>query len=353
MLAKLPDLNQAPFNSMPLSSGPFILRAWNRATSLEFEANPRYFRGPAKLKRIVWKIVPDVNTLLSQLTAHEIDVYPQVDASNVQRLGGIDGIVVAKQLLANWRHLDMNANRPLLADVRVRRAIAQGVDWATIEQKIYHGLDRLAVSDVYPLSWAAPSIPPYAYDPAAARRLLEQAGWKPGPDAILRKDGQALRVTISATTGHIENEQSEVMIQSMLRPLGIDMTIRNYPANVLFAQNGPLYTGKYDIEWSVDTNGPDPDNAGLWNSAFIPPKGANTTWTSDPVVDATSSAAAATFDQVKRKALYQREEGRIHEIVPAVFFSWETGYTALNTDVKGYVPAAFIGDTWNAWQWSI
>lgn len=353
VLAKLPDLNQAPFNSMPLSSGPFVLTAWNRATSLEFEANPRYFRGPPRLKRIVWKIVPDVNTLLSQLTAHEIDVYPQVDAGNVPRLGGISGIVVRKQLLANWRHLDMNASRPLLADARVRRAIAEGVDWALIEKKIYHGLDRLAVSDIYPLSWAAPSIPPYPFDPQEASRLLADAGWTRGTDGVLHKGSLAMHVTISATTGHIENTQSELMVQSLLRPLGIDVTIRNYPANLFFAQNGPLYTGKYDLEWSVDTNGPDPDNAGLWNSAFIPPKGANTTWTSDPVIDATSTAAAATFDQTARKALYQREEARIHEIAPSVFFSWETGYTALNTDVKGYVPAAFIGDTWNAWEWSI
>jgi peptide/nickel transport system substrate-binding protein len=244
-------------------------------------------------------------------------------------------------------------SRPLLADVRVRRAIAQGVDWKRIEDTIYHGLDRLAVSDVYPLSWAAPAIAPYAYDPQNARRLLAAAGWTPGSDGVLHKGALAMHLTVSATTGHQENEQSEVLIQSMLRTLGIDLAIRNYPATVLFAQSGPLYTGKYDMEWSIDTNGPDPDNAPIWNAAFIPPNGANTSWLNDPLVNQTSAAAAATFDQATRKALYQREEERIHELVPAVFFSWETGYTALNSDVRNYVPAAFIGDTWNAWQWSI
>jgi ABC-type transport system substrate-binding protein len=117
--------------------------------------------------------------------------------------------------------------------------------------------------------------------------------------------------------------------------------------------NGPLYGGKYDLEWSIETNGPDPDNSGDWSGAFIPPNGANTSWLNDPIVNRTSAAAASTFDARSRTALYQREEERIRELVPAVFFSWQTNYTAMNHDLKHYVPAAFIGDSWNAWQWTI
>ena len=76
LLANLPNLNAADFNSHPLSSGPYLLKAWNRGSSLEFVPNPRYFRGAPKLKEIDWKIVPDVNTLFAQLQTHEIDVYP-------------------------------------------------------------------------------------------------------------------------------------------------------------------------------------------------------------------------------------------------------------------------------------
>ncbi len=107
------------------------------------------------------------------------------------------------------------------------------------------------------------------------------------------------------------------------------------------------------MEWSIDTNGPDPDNSGSWNGAFIPPNGANTSWLNDPIVNATSTAANRTFDRTVRKRLYQREEERLRELVPAIFFSWETGYAAVNSDVKNYVPAAFIGDTWNAWEWNV
>jgi peptide/nickel transport system substrate-binding protein len=352
-LATLSDLNTAAFNSSPLSSGPYLLKAWNHGTSLAFVPNPLYFRGPPKLREVIWKVIPDVNTLFNQLATHEIDVYPNVNANSIARLSGIAGVRVEHHLIANWRHLGINLSRPQLADARVRRAIAEAVDWTRIEATVYHSIDRLAVSDIFPESWAAPSLPPYRYDPRDAKRLLADAGWRLGSDGVLHKGGLAMHLTIYATTGHQENTESQVLIQSMLHEIGIDLAVRNYPGSYLFAMDGPLYTGKYDLEWSIETNGPDPDNSGSWNAAFIPPRGANTSWLNDPIVNRTSAAAAATFDTSARKALYQREEERLRELVPAVFFSWQNSYTALNDDVENYVPAAFIGDSWNAWQWRI
>ena len=142
-------------------------------------------------------------------------------------------------------------------------------------------------------------------------------------------------------------------MQSMLRTLGIDLSIRNYPASLMFAPTGPLYSGHYDLEWSIETNGPDPDNGGSWNSAFIPPHGANTSWLRDSIVDETSAAAARTYDQAERKKLYQIEEERLRELVPAVVFYWEVTYHAVNSDMKGFRPAAFLVDTWNSWEWQI
>jgi peptide/nickel transport system substrate-binding protein len=353
LLSKLANLNRSPFNEHPLSSGPYLLKEWNHGSSLIFIPNPRYFRGAPKLKQVIWKVVPDVNTLINELATHEVDVYPGVNANAVARLSQIDGITVTRRLSANWRHLGINMSRPELADVRVRRAIAEAVDWNRIEQSVFHSLDRQAVSDIFPESWAAPKLPPYRYDPADARRLLAKAGWRPGRDGVLRKGALGMHLTIYATTGHQENTESQVLMQSMLHDVGIDLGVRNYPGSYLFAQDGPLYTGKYDLEWSIETNGPDPDNSGSWNAAFIPPHGANTSWLNDRIVNETSAAAASTFDEPTRKRLYQREEERIRELVPAVFFSWQTDYTAMNDDVKNYVPAAFIGDSWNAWEWRI
>lgn len=353
LLAALPDINRANFNQHPISSGPYVLRQWNHGAWLSFVPNPYYFRGAPRVKEVLWKVIPDSNTLFTQLQTHEIDVYGDVDQIHIPQLAQIHGIAVTRRLIANWRHLGINMSRPELSDVRVRLAIAEGVDWKRINDTVYHGINQPAVSDVFPQSWAAPNIPPYRYDPAHAKALLAQAGWTMGGDGVLHKGPLAMHLTISTGTNNQANAQAEVQIQSDLHPFGIDLAIRNYPVSLLFAQDGPLYTGHYDLEWSVDTNAPDPDNSGLWGSSYIPPRGADTSWLRDPIVDQTSDAALRTFDHATRKALYQREEERIHADVPAVFLYWENSYTAVNTDLKNYKPAAFIADMWNCWEWRI
>lgn len=347
------DLRQSAYDEHPLSSGPYVLKEWTHGASLTFAPNPRYFRGPPHLREVVWKVIPDVNSLLDAFLTHDVDVYPSVQSDELARVQNVRGAIVVSRLIANWRHLGINCARPQLADVRVRRAIAEAVDWARIERSVYHDVDKLAVSDIFPQLWAAPALPPYRYDPAGARALLAAAGWHIGTDGILHKGALAMRLSVVATSGHQQNAQSQLLIQAMLHEVGIDVAVRNYAGSYLFAQSGPLYTGRYDLEWSIDTNGPDPENSGNWNGAFIPPHGANTSWLNDPIVNATSLAAAQTFDQQQRKALYQREESRIRDVVPAVFFSWETDNTAMNSDVKHYVPGAFLGDAWNSWQWTI
>ncbi len=353
LLAKLPDINHAQFNSTPISSGPFILKRWDRGNELVFDANPRYFRGVPGLKQVIYKIIPNPDTMLDELRSHEIDVYPDVNKNSIDALKTISGIRVEHRLIASWQHLGINMRKPQLADANVRHAIAMGVDWNRILHTVYRGYGQLAVSDVFPQSWAAPTLPPYKYDPAAARALLASDGWRMGSDGVLHKRDLALRLTINATTDNQQNERTEVLIQSMLQPLGIGLSIHNIAANQMFAQTGPLYGGSYDIEWSQSYNGADPDDSGSWNSHFIPPNGADTSWLNDSIVDETSSAAARTFDQAKRKALYQREAARIRELDPAVFAFWHENYYAFNTDVKHYEPAAFIADEWNAWQWQI
>ncbi len=352
LLQTLPDLNTAPFNGAPISSGPFTLTAWHHGASLDFAPNASYWRGRPKLDAITYRIVPNPDTLIEQLRTHELDLIASVGDAEVHALAGTQGIRVVPHRSANWRRLAINCSKPALRDVRVRRAIAEAIDWDRLNATVYHGINERAHSDLPPDSWAAPSTPFYRYDPAGARHLLDAAGFRTGPSGTRTRGTTPLALTVSATNKP-GNEQAEVQMQQELRAIGIELTIKNYPSSLLFAQNGPLYGGTYDLEWSIDTNGPDPDNQGEWSGDFVPPKGANTSFLHDPVITQTSDAAIRTFDRAKRKALYQREETRIHELVPAVFFYWQNQVRAYDDDLRGYRPAEYITDNWNSWEWSI
>ncbi len=353
ILGKLPDINHADFNNMPLASGPFALKAWNRGASLEFVPNPHYWRGAPKLRELSYMIVPNPDVLFNELRTHEIDLVDNITEADQARLATIPGITIKRRITANWRHLEINTSRPLLRDVRVRRAIAEAIDWDRIDATIYHHLNMRATSDILPNSWAAPKIPLFPYDPAHAKALLEAAGWHMGPKSIRMKNGVPLEIAISSTPIP-SNEQGELQMQQDLAAVGILLDIKNYAASLLFAEDGPLYKGTFDLSWSIDTNLSDPDNTGLWDSHYMPPHGGNTAFLSDPIVDKTGEAALLTFDHAKRKALYQREEMRLHELVPAVIFYWEVSTVAYNSDLIGYVPAALdVAAMWNAYAWEI
>ena len=353
LLAGVSDLERSPYARRPVGSGPFALEKWNHGSSLEFVANPRYWRGRPKLDRITWKVIPNADTEYAQLQTHEIDVYDGVPENQVDRLHEIIGVTVTKRLLANERYLGINTSRPALNDVRVRLALAEAVNWSRINNEIYHGFNLRARSDIIPTSWAAPNVPLYPYDPGAARRLLDAAGWRIDASGRRTHNGRRLELVLSSGTNKPLNDAAEVQIQSELKALGIGIEIRNYPVNLLFDRRGPIYGGTYDLSLTIDTYGPDPDNEAQWNGAFIPPKGVNTSRIDDPVVNETSDAQLRTFDRAKRKALVQREELRLHELVPAVPLYWENSYAAYNDDLKNYKPAQFIANLWNSWEYEI
>ncbi|HWT06171.1 MAG TPA: ABC transporter substrate-binding protein, partial [Xanthomonadales bacterium] len=139
LLAKLPEINRAPFNTKPLSSGPFVLTAWNHGSSLELVANEHYWRGKPGLQSITYKIVPNADTLFNELKTHEVDVYESIPEAQIPQLDSVQGYSVGKHLLANYRRLEFNTARPNLSDVRVRKAIAMAVDWDRMNRTIYHG----------------------------------------------------------------------------------------------------------------------------------------------------------------------------------------------------------------------
>jgi peptide/nickel transport system substrate-binding protein len=353
LLAALPDINRAPFNSAPISSGPFVLTSWNHGASLEFAPNPHYWRGPPKLQRLRYVIVPDTDTLLAQLRSHEIDVYESVGENQIRELATIPGVRTTTTLTANWRRLAFNLSKPVFADRRVRLAIAEAVDWDRMNATIFHGYNRRAVSDIAPTSWAAPNVPPYRFDPADAARLLDAAGWRLESGGMRSRSGVPLAFAVSTTNAKQSNVQSEVQMQQALRAVGIALQIKNYPGSLLFAREGPIYRGTYDTEFTIETNGPDPDNEPMWAGAFIPPHGTNTSWFDDPIVNRLSHAAATTYDRARRRALYAQEEARIHELVPAVFFYWQNSYSGVNADLRNWKPATYISSFWNCWEWSI
>ncbi|HTD36429.1 MAG TPA: ABC transporter substrate-binding protein, partial [Candidatus Limnocylindrales bacterium] len=335
-------------------SGPFVLTQWNHGSSLEMAANPNYWRGKPGLDRVSYRIIPNADTLFNLLRTHDVDIFDSVNENQIDSLKQLAGYTVTKRRIANLRRLQFNTSKPVLSDPRVRLAIGKSIDWDRINQTVYHGYNERAATDIFPLSWAAPSgFTPMTKDVAEAARLFDAAGWKLGPNGTRAKNGTPLEFSVSTTVSKQANINAEVQMQQDLKAVGVQLDIRNYQTSLLFAQTGPIYSGKYDSEFTIETQGPDPDNEGLWSGKMIPPHGANASWLNDPVLTQVSHDANLTFDRAKRKALYQKQAERIRELTPAVFLYWQNSYSAVNSDLKNWKPASYISDYWNCWEWTI
>ena len=114
LLAQYPNINHVAYNSLPIGIGPFKYERWDRAQEIVLVPNPLYWRGQPKLKEIIFKIVPDRNTVLSQLQAKEIDMWDLVPGAYLSRVQAIPGVSVLRQPSYFFNHLDFNttASRP-------------------------------------------------------------------------------------------------------------------------------------------------------------------------------------------------------------------------------------------------
>lgn len=351
LLAHEHDLNHAEFNAHPLSSGPWLLARWEHGDTLAFTPNPRYRLGAPRLRGIRLRILADSQTLVTALRAHEIDAVMNVPTDALPLLRPLPGLRLQTHAVAAYRHLDLNCRDAILRDVRVRRAIIAAIDWRRLLHAVYHDDALEAETDIFPSSWAAPHVPPYLYDVALAGRLLDAAGWTMQPDGVRARAGRPLSLTLMGGNANAVSLRAQTLMASDLAHLGVRVAVKNAPASYLFAEDGPLYGGRYQMAWMSDTRAPDPDNRASWSSDARPPDGGNTVFLADPVVDEAARRAVETSVRAQRRALYQREELRLHELAPARIFAWQRETVAVWGTLRGFIPATYYSSFGNSWAW--
>lgn len=356
LLARLPNLNHAAFNEAPVGTGPFKVVRWVRGDRIELVANDDYFLGRPKLRRIVVRIVPDENTEISLLRTHEIDWMFEASPHAYRELAAIPGLRLRLVAQNAYEGMLIQTARPPLDDVRVRRALAYAIDKPRLLADFTAGTATLAGEDLPPFLWAYhPAVPRYPYDPVRARRLLASAGWRPGPDGILVEGGRRLDLSLSYNAGNVTREAIAIAVQADLRAVGVQTTIKTYPAPLLFGpygMGGILQRGNYDLNLSGWIAGIDPNDADQFSCPALPPNGSNYTRFCSPALDAAQQAALSSYDRPARKRAYAKIQRMLAADVPQIFFWYPRQIQPVNPDFNGFAPNP-VDEAWNAYQWEI
>jgi len=349
LLAGAKSINDVSFNSLPVGTGPFKVVRWERGNQIEFTRNDDYFLGKPKLKSIVVKLIPDENTLITQLQTHEIDWFFEVTVNAYKSLRHVPAADVRTLLTPynGYEGLMFNTARGPTTDVRVRRAILLALDKKSLVRSLTFGAADAATQDLPPFLWAYDrALRPTPFDPAQAKRLLAAAGYGPARRLSLDlyfEESSALNKTLS------------VQIQSLLAALGIDVRMHPQLSSLIYGgygANGTLARGRYDIALYNWIAGIDPDDSAQFTCANIPPAGYNQSYFCNAAMDEAQRVALESYAEPIRKAAYARVQTVLEQAVPIDFFWWPKQIQAVNPDLRGFDPNPVV-ETWNAWQWAI
>jgi peptide/nickel transport system substrate-binding protein len=355
------SFNTAPFNELPIGSGPFRVVRWQRGQEILLAANPLFYLGRPKLKEVIFKVIPDVNTAAQQLQTHAVDVLADsgirwpIDSPIVARAS--NGFATRASETFNFGSIDFNLTRPVVGDRNVRVALAYGTDRAGIIGKLLHGFGVLAETDQNPrLSWAFTNdVTHYAYDPPRARAILEADGWKVGPDGVRIKNGKRLEFSFSGPAGPSHPTPGQLILQREWREIGVKAEIKNYPESETIENSaaGVLEGGRYDAVDIQYVGAADPDDSEYYSSHNLAPIGQNITRWINPVATAAIDDALQTVDQARRRRDYIIVQQQLTHDLPTIVLCYFRVPYVYNSDLKGFDPSPVASPYWNPWTYSI
>lgn len=356
LLARYHDLNTVPFNEAPVGSGPFRVVKWQHGDRLRLVRNEKYFGGKPRIAAIDLRFIPESAAILDQLRTREVDASFFADPTYLAQYERLSAYRVVRVPVSGFGDLLFNTQNPLVADARVRRAIAQAIDVPRLVRNATKGAQSAANAGRGLYGWGYdPTVAAPSYDPRAAAELLDRAGWRRGPDGTRNRRGRPLSLELAFPSGSATMTAIGVDLQQELHGAGIPLTLRAYtPA--LFrapaAAGGPLYGGKFGIAFLEAFASSDPDTHWYLACSEIPPRGFNLQRFCDPIVDAAQAAGARSYDRATRlreAALVQR---RVAAAVPFVALYQTDAVDVIPASLHGFKGSS-LSPFWNVAQWRL
>lgn len=310
----------------PVGTGPWILEAWREGVEMRFRANPAYFEGPPRLRRLVFRFIPDAATRQAEFEAGNLEVLALGEenasyfASNPRYSGRI---LKAPELAVVY--VALNCTKPPLDNVLVRRAVNHAIDRKAILDAIRPGRYVLAQGSVPPgLAGHETTWPGYEYNPSLARSLLAQAGYPDGFDMDLLIRAGGISVFCAEP------------IQAELAKIGVRVRIVQLETQAFWAACGD--SGNPDaclLSWVADYADPENFLFPLFYSAN-PPSAGNNARFADPVADRLMEEIHREGDPRRRAVLCQAAERAIFEKAPWVPLFFPLDLIVYQPEVRGY-----------------
>jgi len=296
------------FVSRAVGSGPYRLVRRIPGQEILLERRPEFWGTRPYLQRVLFKVIVDDATAWAAMKRGELDetIIPTDTWLAESRRPDLQKTIdFVRFYTLNYNFIPWNTRDPILADKRVRRALAMCIDLTSIIDNLYHGTARAMTGPFTPDQWAYnPDVPAIQYNPQEALRTLNSDGWlDTNHDGVLDKGGKPLKLEMLVFAGSQASTQFAPLFQSELKKIGVQLDIVPLDPSTFISR---VLAGNYQcayMNWKLDA---DPDPFNLFHSSQFPPKGQNFVFYSNPQADQLIDAGRREFDQSKRKKIYQQ-----------------------------------------------
>jgi peptide/nickel transport system substrate-binding protein len=352
------DYKAAPFNQSPIGTGPFKWSERVAGDHITLTANDKFYGKGPYVDTLVFKYIPDLTVLYTQFRTGDIDYIglQGISADHYDEAVKLPGRTVASAPQAFIETFDFDLSHPAFQELAVRQAVYAALDKDSIISQLYYGLPKPAESYLPAESWAYnPDLPKHSYDPEAAKKMLDAAGWTPGAGGVREKNGVRLSFTNSTTAGNHLREQAQQLLQQNFQDVGIEMKIDNLPPAVMWGDywmQSKFSTAIAGIDFMT---GPDPSAPDYFASTATPMKGGsgqNTFVYSNPEVDALLVQGATLLDQSQRKTIYEKIQAIVRNDLPFLPLFQYAMVEGTKSNLKGYDPNVNVrSNCWNIKDW--
>lgn len=334
------ELRNAPYNRQPVGSGPFRFGEWRASDRLIIERNPDFpeaLGGPAAAERVVFRIIPEASTMLTELitgTVHvDIPLLPdqvrQVRDNADTELHSFPGRTIF--------YLGWNNDRPPFDDPAVRRALALAVNRNEIVDALLYGEGAVATSTIPPWHPLNPDIEPLGHDPGEAGRLLEQAGWVDRNGDGIRENaaGNRLNFEILSSDDPLRRSVVEVL-QNQLRQVGAAVDVRVMEFQTMLQNHRERNYDAVLTNWVLDNFQVAGAPMALFHSREADiPLSANRSSVRIPALDAAIERGAAATGEGEQRDAWREMTEVLQREQPVTFMFWLNELAASRSGMGG------------------
>ncbi|MFF4158566.1 ABC transporter substrate-binding protein [Streptomyces sp. NPDC001678] len=351
--AKGQDVNTGSFNTAPVGTGPYVLTGWSKGEKLTFKANPAYWGGEPKVKKLTMAIIKDDDVRATRLRSGDLDgaILPP---NLVKGFKGDKSKVTLTARTTDFRGVTLPTANKVTGDPAVRRALDLAVDRDAMVDKLLEGAGRAGYGPVPTDSeWFAKGTE-RPHDLDRAKKLLDDAGWKPGGDGVREKDGQRAAFTLWFPAGDKLREEHALAFASDAKKAGVDVKVQSGTWEVIeprMKQDAVLAGGGNPAD-------PDFDLYNLLHSSLALDGFNNMAAYSNPDVDKALEEGRRGGDKAARKAAYDAVQRALADNPGYVFLTHVDHLYVMNGDRKGLTTQVEphdhglgAGPWWNVEDW--